>query len=183
MCEVTIGSAIGLGLQGAGIINNFIADRQTSRAYSTYQALQTQSTLTNYLQQTRAVNMRYAQEQEATGLEAEQIYLQNLKAKATAQASAASNGVEGISLDNLYRGYDRASAVSNYVAARNLHWKGLQYNEELESLRTQAISSINAQQPYQSNSASILISGLGGMLTSVANNYERKERLKYYRGK
>ena len=184
MCEVSTAiSALGMGLQGAGVISNYLADKQTSEAYSTYHALQTQSTLQNYMAQTRAINTRYAQEQEAAGLDAQQIYIQNLQAKATAQASAASSGVEGISLDNLYRGYDRATAISDYVSARNLHWKGLQYSEELESLRTQAISSINMQQMTEpSKGASILISGLGTMLSNYSAHGERKERLKFYRG-
>ena len=52
MCDVgTAISGIGLGLQGASVIGNFLSDRQTTSAYSDYQALQTQSTLNNYLQQ------------------------------------------------------------------------------------------------------------------------------------
>ncbi len=179
MCDVgTAISGIGLGLQGASVIGNYISDRQASSAYSDYQALQTQSTLNNYIQQTKAINTRYAQEQEATGLEVQQIYLKNLQAKATAQASAASSGVEGSTIENLFRGYDRASAVSNYVAAKNLQMKGMQYNEELESLRASAISSINLQQPYYSTGASTLLSGLGGMMSSYANYEERKDRIK-----
>ena len=184
MCEVgTAISAIGLGLQGASIIGSYISDKQTASAYSDYHALQTQSTLNNYIQQTKAINTRYSQEQEASGLEIQQIYLQNLQAKATAQASAASSGIEGTTIENLFRGYDRASAISNYVVARNLHMKGMQYNEELESLRASAISSINSQQPYYSTGASTLLSGFGGMMSSYANLEERKERLKFYRGK
>ncbi len=184
MCGVgTAISGIGLGLQGAGIIGKFLSDKQTASAYSEYQALQTQSTLTNYLQQTRAINTRYSQEQEASGLEAQQLYLQNLKAKATAQASAATSGIEGSTIENLFRGYDRATAISNYVSARNLHMQGLQYNEELESLRTQAISSINMQQRYTSTGASTLLSGIGGLMSSYADYEERKDRIKYYRGR
>lgn len=184
MCDVgTAISTIGLGLQGASVIKNYISDKQATSAYSDYQALQTQATISNYIQQTQAINTRYAQEQEASGLNVQQIYLKNLQAKATAQASAAASGVEGSTIDNLFRGYDRASAVSNYVAARNLQMQGMQYNDETESMRISAISSINMQQQYNSTGASTLLSGLGGMMTSYANYDERKERMEYYRGK
>lgn len=184
MCDVgTAISGIGLGLQGAGVIGNYISDKQTAAAYSEYQALQTQSTINNYIQQTKAINTRYAQEQEASGLEIQQLYIKNMQAKATAQASAASSGVTGSTIENLFRGYDRASAISNYVAARNLHFKGLQYNEELESLRATALSSINTQQQYYSTGASTLLSGLGGIMTSYSNLEERKLRIKYFGGK
>lgn len=183
MCDVgTAISSIGLGLQGAGAIGGFIADRRTASAYKEYQTLQTQAALTNYIQQTQAINTRYSQEQEASGLKAQQIYLENLKAQATAETSAASSGVEGSSIESLFRGYDRATAISNYVSARNLQWQGIQYNEELESLRTQALSTINMEQKYASAGASTLLSGIGGIMTNYSNLDLRRQQYNYYKG-
>lgn len=179
MCNI---GAIGLGIQGAGVVGNYIAEKQAEVQYSKYQTLQTQATLHNYIQQTKAMNNRYAEEQEAAALQNQQVYIQNLQSKATAEASAASSGVEGSTIDTLFQGYDRATAVSNYVAARNLQIKGLQYSDELEGLKAQAISAINLQQPYTGNPVSTLIGGLGGMLTSYSNMQYKQEQVKYYRG-
>ena len=172
MCNI---GAVGLGLQGIGMLSSYNAAKQEKAAYAEYQALSTQATLDNFIQQTRAINNRYIEESQATTAQKQEIYLQNLQAKASAQASAASSGIEGISLDNLFRGYDRATAVSNYTAAKNLQMKGLQYNDELDSLRVQAINSINLQQQYSGVSpASTLISGVGGLLTSYSREYKGK---------
>lgn len=172
MCNI---GAVGLGLQGVGLISQYNAAKKEQAAYAEYSTLSTQATLDNFIQQTRAINNRYIEETEATTAQKQEIYLQNLQAKATAQASAASSGIEGISLDELFRGYDRATAVSNYTAAKNLHWKGLQYNDELDGLRVQAINSINLQQQYSGASpSSTLLSGIGGLFTSYAREYKGK---------
>lgn len=172
MCNI---GAVGLGLQGLGVINSYTAAKKEQAAYAEYKTLSTQATLDNFIQQTRAINNRYIEETEATAAQKQEIYLQNLQAKATAEASAATSGIEGISIDNLFRGYDRATAVSNYTAAKNLHWKGLQYNDELDSLRVQAINSINLQQQYTGASpTSTLLSGIGGLFTSYAREYKGK---------
>lgn len=179
MCNV---GAIGLGIQGIGVLGNYIASKKEQTAYAEYQTLQTQATLTNYIQQVKSINNRYAEEQQATALEKQEIHIQNMKAKATAQASAASIGIEGITIDNLFKGYDRDSAVSDYVAAKNLEMKGLQYTDELEGMRVKAINAINLQQQYTGNPASTLIGGVGSLFTSYANYQSAKLRDDYYRG-
>lgn len=178
MCNV---GAIGLGISAAGIVSNYVSEQNTSASYSKYQALTTQATLTNYIQQTKAINNRYAEEQEATSAQKQQIYIQNLQAQATAEASAAGSGVTGSTIDTLFKGYDRATAVSNYTAARNLQLKGLQYSDELAGLKAQAISAINLEQPYIANSSSTLIGGLGGLLTGFSNMQLRQEQLDFYK--
>lgn len=180
MCNV---GAIGLGLQGVSVVGNYITSKKEQTAYAEYQTLQTQATLTNYIQQVKSINNRYIEEEQASALQKQELRIQNMKAKATAQASAASSGIEGITIENLFRGYERDSAVSDYVAAKNLEMKGLQYNDEIEGMRAKAISSINLQQPYTGNPASTLIGGLGGMLTSYANYQSRKTQDEYFRGK
>lgn len=172
MCNV---GAIGLGIQGAGVIGNYMAARQEKSAYSRYYSLQSQATLDNYIQQQRAIKNRYIEEEQATTAHKQEIYIENLQAKATAQASAATSGIEGISIENLFRGYDRATALSNYTAAKNLQMKGLQYNDELDSLRVQAINSINLQTQYTGASPmSTLLGGLGGLLSTYSREYKGK---------
>ena len=179
MCDF---GAIGLGIQGVGLIGNYIASNKEQAAYSKYQALQTQATLNNYIQQAKSINNRYAEEQQATAAQNQENYIQNLQRKATAQASAASSGIQGISIENLFKGYDRATAVSNYTAAKNLQMKGLQYNDELDGLRVQAISAINTQTQYTgATSASTLIGGIGGLLTSYSNMQLRQDQITYYK--
>lgn len=179
MCNI---GAIGLGLQGIGMIGNAYAQKQQTQAYSSYQQLQTQAALNNYIQQSKQLNLRYTQEQEADAEEREQIRIENMKTKATAQASAASSGVEGITIDNLFAGYERATAVSNYTHARNLQMLGLEYNNQLDAYRVQAINAINTQQQYTgASTASTLLSGVGGLFSSYASNKMKQEQLQYYK--
>lgn len=180
MCNI---SAIGLGISAGGLLSGYLGSRQEAKAYANYQKAQTQSALNNFIQQSRAVNTRYAQEQEAAANQSQEIYIQNLQRQATAQASAASSGVSGASLDTLFQGYDRATAVSNYTSARNLQMKGLQYSNELEGLRAQAISSINLQQQYTSSSSSSLISGIGGLLSDYSKTQNNKAQFNFWSGK
>lgn len=178
MCDPATASVVGLGIQGAGVLNNFFADKSASKAYKQYQQLSTQSTVDNFKQQNRQINNRYSEEQEAMALELQQMQIQNMQAKATAQASAASSGAYGSTIEGLFRGYDRANAVNNYIAEKNLRMKGLQYSDEIDGLRAQAISAINLQQPYTSQGSNILLGGLGNILTSYAQHDYRQEYLK-----
>ena len=177
MCNI---GAIGLGISAGGLISNYMAANKESKAYANYQSLQTQSALNNFIQQTQAMNTRYAQEQEAAANHTQEIYIENLQRKATAQASAASSGIAGLSLDSLFQGYDRATAVSNYTAARNLQMKGLQYSNELEGLRVQAINAINLQQQYTSTSSSSLIGGIGGLLSDYSKTQRSNAQFNFW---
>lgn len=167
MCDI---AAIGLGLQGLGVLGSAYSANQQQQAYENYQTLQSQAALNNYIQQSKQLNLRYAQEQEANAEERQQIQIENMKSKATAQASAASSGIEGITIDNLFAGYDRATAVSNYTHAKNLNMLGLEYDNQLDAYRTQALSSIYSIAPYSGASASTtLLSGVGGMFSGYAD--------------
>lgn len=178
MCDI---SAIGLGIGAIGTLANTFAAKQQSSAYANYQTLQTQAALNNYIQQSKQINLRYTQEQEANAEERQQIQIENMKAKATAQASAATSGIEGLSIDNLFAGYDRATAVSDYTHARNLQMLGLEYNNQLDTYRNQALSSIYSMQPYTGASAgSTLLSGIGGLMTTYANNKQEQKRMDFY---
>ena len=178
MCNL---SAIGLAIGAAGTVSNTISASQQANAYGEYQKLQSQSALNNYIQQSKQLNTRYAQEQEASAEERQQIQIENMKAKATAQASAASSGIEGITIDNLFAGYDRATAVSNYTHAKNLEMLGLEFNNQLDAYRNQALSTIYSMQPYSGASVgSTLLSGIGGLMTTYSTNKIEQERLNFY---
>lgn len=98
--------------------------------------------------------------------------IQNMQAKATAQASAAGSGITGSTIENLFHDYDRASAASNYVASRNLHLKGLQAVDEKEAAYIQAMNTINLQQQYSGGSMALsLFSGFGNALSTGVQNY------------
>jgi len=179
MCDI---SALGLAIGAAGMFTNTIGASQQAKAYANYQSLNAQAALSNYIQQTKQVNLRYTQEQEASAADAEKIRIENMKAKATAQASAASSGIDGITIDNLFAGYERANAVSDYTHARNLEILGLEYTNQMDTYRNQALSSIYSMQPYTGASAgSTLLSGVGGLMTTYANNKEQQARTEYYR--
>lgn len=181
MCDI---SAIGLGIGAIGTIANTFAANQQVKSYTNYQTLQSQAALNNYIQQSKQINQRYAQEQEANAEERQQIQIENMKAKATAQANAATSGIEGLSIDNLFVGYDRATAVSNYTHARNLQMLGLEYNNQLDTYRMQALSSIYSMQPYTGLTVgTTLLSGIGGLMTTYSNNKMQQAQMRFYRGK
>ena len=177
MCNALAGLGIGL----LGTISNSYAAYQQQKAYANYTALTSQAALNNYISQSKQLNLRYAQEQEASSQEAQQVQIENMKAKATAQASAASSGVEGLSIDMLFAGYDRATAVSNYVHGRNLEMLGYEYENQLDTYRIQALSTIYSIPSYSgASSSSILLSGLGGLLSTYSSSTMRSNIVNNY---
>lgn len=168
MCDI---AAIGLGLQGVSTVFSAIGSRKQEKAYANAQIANINSALGNFRTNVNLNNTRFSQEQEAAQEQAQQIYLKNLQQKATAQTSAAGSGVAGVSIDNLFRGYDRTTALSNFISERNLRNMGMQYDENYESLRTNAINSIYGTQSYTgANAGSTLLSGFGGILSSRASD-------------
>lgn len=176
-------SGIGLGLTAASTLGNYYASKQETANYEEYQKAQTQATLHNYIVNARSLNNRLAQEQEAANQKTQDTYIKNLQAKATAQASAAASGVEGSTIDNLFAGYDRANAITSYTAARNLHLKRLQYQDDLEGLRANAISSINMQQQYVDKSASVMWGGLGNLMSDYSKNRRAGAKFNFFSGR
>ena len=104
--------------------------------------------------------------------------MQNLQSKATAMTSAAGNGVEGTSLDSLFMGYDRATAINNYMSDRELRLKGLQLDDNVDALRMQAISSLYDITYQPDKTASTLLSGMGDLISTYANNYANTKTTK-----
>ena len=55
-----------VGISAGWLISIYMTASKEAKSYANYQSLQTQSALINFIQQTQAMNTRYAQEQEAT---------------------------------------------------------------------------------------------------------------------
>lgn len=173
--------AIQAGISLLSTSQSASAEKQQEQAYAEYQAKTRQAALENYRYQTRAIHNRYAEEQEASAYEAQQIYLQNMQAKATAQASAASSGISGSTIDNLFNDYDRAAAQGRFLAARNLQLKGYQMEDEIDAAWIQAQNTINLQQQYTGTGTSgVWLQGLGQGLSLFGNAYQENERFKFY---
>lgn len=181
MCNAGTGlnmiQSLVLGLQGTGIVTNAIAANQEAKAYNKYTQAQITSTMENQRYQLRTLKNKYNQETEVINQERQNVYLQNLQSRATAVTSAADNGVEGSSLDSLFLGYERATAVNNYLSDRELRNKGMQLEDDADSLRASALSSINSLQISTNKTASTLLSGLGTTVSKYSESYLRN---KYY---
>lgn len=171
------------GLQLTSAVGSTRADKKQQKAVEEYQSKQRAAAWENYRYQTRALQNRLAEEKEASSYEQQQIMIQNMQAKAAAQASSASNGIQGSTIDNLYKDYDRANAASEYIAKRNLYLKGLQTNDNMEAARIEALNVINGMQTYQSNTTSTLLSGIGNAFSAYGQAYLSEAQTKFYTGR
>jgi hypothetical protein len=164
-------AAIPAVLQLASSVIDGFSNKKQEKAVAEYQEKTRKAAMEQYRYQTRAINNRLAEEDEATDLQIEQNMLQNLQAQATAKASAAGGGITGSTIENLFHEYDKASAASNYVASRNLHLKGLQAADEKEAAYISAMNTINLQQQYTGGSMfSALLGGTGSAMTTWASS-------------
>jgi hypothetical protein len=165
-------AAIPAVLQLASSVMEGFSNKKQKKAYAEYQEKTRQAAMQQYRYQTRAINNRLAEEEEASDLQLEQTMIKNLQAKATASASAAGSGITGSTIDNLFKDYDRASAMNNYIASRNLHLKGLQAADEKEAAYIQAMNTINLQQQYTGGTFGMsLLSGIGNAAATYVQNY------------
>ena len=180
MCNI---GAVGLGLQGAGMVGSSIAgmiEDRTNREYSNYR---NQLINSNYARQTQQLNNSYAQEQLTNASQRQQAILRNMQLRASAQAKMASLGISGNTIDNLYRGYDRAMAMNDYLSARDLEMKGLAYNDKLGDLGYARLNTFNQysyqqKRNYQNRVSSTLFKGIRGLSDSMLNLYKANERMK-----
>lgn len=165
------------GIMAASAIGNSLSAKKQEKAYKQYQAQQQAAAWENYRYQRRAIHNRYAEEVESAQYQQQQIILENLKAQATAKASAASMGITGSTIDNLFKDYDRATAASNYVASRNLYLKKLQSWDEMDAAYIQAKNVGANMQPYTgANWFSALLNGAGTAMSAWASaDYQQKQ--------
>lgn len=165
------------GLMAASAIGNSLSAKKQEKAYKRYQQQQQAAAWENYRYQRRAIHNRYAEEVESAKYQQQELILQNLKSQATAKASAASMGITGSTIDNLFKDYDRATAASNYVASRNLYFKKLQSWDEMEAAYIQAKNVSANIQPYTgANWFAALLNGTGTAMSAWASaDYQQKQ--------
>lgn len=162
-------AAVGLGIMAAGAVAKGIGARKTAKAQAKASIASTNYTMANFANQANLNNTKYAQEVESANQQQQQVYLENLKQKATAQTSAAGNGVAGVSIDSLFKGYDRTTALSNFIGERNIRNMGLQYDANYEALRTNAMNSLyGVSTPTGESTGANLMTNIGGILQSSA---------------
>lgn len=170
------------GLMAASAIGNSLSAKKQEKAYKQYQAQQQAAAWENYRYQRRAIHNRYAEEVESAQYQQQQTIIQNLKAQATAKASAASMGITGSTIDNLFKDYDRATAASNYVASRNLYLKKLQSWDEMDAAYIQAKNVNNNIQPYTgANWFSVLLNGAGSAMSAYSSADYQQQQIKFYK--
>lgn len=177
-------AAIPAVIQLASSVMDGFSNKKQEKAYKAYQEKTRKAAMEQYRYQTRAINNRLAEEEEASDLQLEQTMIQNMQAKATAEASAAGNGITGSTIENLFHDYDRAEAANEYVASRNLHLKGLQAVDEKEAAYIQAMNTINLQQQYTGGDMwASLLGGAGTAMSTYTSGQVTQSQLKFYGGK
>ena len=155
-------------LSGIGSHN---AEKKQEEYYNWYKKENEKAVKEDLRNNIALTNLQYQQEIEASSLESQQAWLENEQAQATAEASALENGLGGNSLASLMQGYERASAVNDYVAAKNLEMKGMQVKQNIKSLEAKAQSAINLGVPFSASSMngfSMSGSVLGGIGSALS---------------
>lgn len=169
MCYVWIAMA---AVAAASAAVQIAGESEKERSYANSTIQSTKAQVSEWSTQVNQQNTRYAQEVEAAHQEAQQNYLTNLEQQATAQTSAAGSGVAGISIENLFKGYDQASTLSEYISERNIRNQGLQYNQDYNAIRLRARNSIKTQLPYQGQGTKWAITnGIISTAGSAASSY------------
>lgn len=155
-------------LSGIGSHN---AEKKQEEYYNWYKKENEKAVKEDLRNNIALTNLQYQQEIEASSLESQQAWLENEQAQATAEASALENGLGGNSLASLMQGYERANAVNDYVAAKNLEMKGMQVKQNIKSLEAKAQSAINLGVPFSASSMngfSMSGSVLGGIGSALS---------------
>lgn len=173
--------SLSAGLSLSSGVGNYFADRKAKKSYEDYVNKTREAARENFNYQVRALQNRFDQEKEASLYNLQNNQIANMKAKATAQASAASGGVSGSTLDNLFNDYDRAAAQSSYIAKRNLQLKGFQLIDNIDAARISALNTINNIQQYSSTGWGSLFSGLGNALTAYSSAQTTADQRRFYK--
>ena len=163
-------------------IGNYVADKKAEKEYTKYQNRQRAAAVANYKYQMQALQNRYGEEKDATAAEIQTNLIKNMQAKATAQASVASSGVSGSTIENLFADYDRAIALSTYTSKRNLQLKSLQINDNIDAARIEALNVINNMQTYNSTGWGGLFTAFGSAMQNYASMKTTLAQRQYYKG-
>jgi len=152
--------------------------RQQEEAYKKYKRENTKAVTEDLYNQIALAKLRYGQQEQAQAFQDQQLYLQILEAERTAENSASESGVSGNSIDSLLRGYERTSAINDFVSARNLKMQGYQLSQELKAMKAKAQSAINLGQPFDYSSivkpqvGAYLLSGINSGIEGFSAGYK-----------
>lgn len=129
-----------------------------------YRAKATQSAWEEFANNANLTELNRIQQEESINFDTQQAALDNQQKAATTEASALENGVSGNSLDSLLRGYERTTAINDYISVRNNDMLKAQTGEQIKELRAKAISYINTAYPF--DPTSIVQPSIGANLLS-----------------
>lgn len=158
--------------QIGGSIMNYQADKKLAESKQAfleqYRADAIKNAWEDFANNANLTELQNQQEQDSIRFEGQQAALSNKQAQATAEASALENGVSGNSIDSLSRGYERTTAINEFVSGENIHMKDAQKVQNLKELRTKALSYINTAYPF--DPTSIVKPSIGANIISGINN-------------
>lgn len=181
MDPLTISTIIGALTQVGGQVLSFTAQSEQAKKQKdfaeNYKNQVTKAAWEDFSNNANLATLKQDQQAESVNFDNQQSDLANRQAKATAEASALESGVSGNSIDSLLRGYDRATAINDYVSAKNIKYMGLQTKEEIKGLRARAINTINQAQIdpnsiIEPDLGANLLAGLNGAINGAASGYQ-----------
>ena len=146
MCEPMTIAVAGLALSAASTAASMEAQQQQAESQDAFnrqrQAVGTQRSLENYLNQTRQARSRQIQEREAAANEINEVYREARKRISTAQVAGAESGVAGGSLQDLLNNFQRQQLEFGTDVRRNLEFREDNIEDQLESVRIGAQANI-----------------------------------------
>lgn len=114
---------------------------------------------------------RELQEQEVNAQKQHLSLVEEAEKKATAQVSAASAGVSGLSVSNLVADIGRKAATNRNIAQRNWEMTAQQLRDEQEATITRAENRINSVSRPTSPSGLATAAGVGSALVGGARSF------------
>lgn len=120
------------------------------------------------------LTLRSMQEEDALRQKQRQSLIEEAQVSAETQASAASAGVSGISLDNLLSDVSRRAATNRETERENTRMTLMQIKEERKGVNAKGQSQINSVPKPTGLS---LVAGVGGAALSGASSYAKYSRM------
>lgn len=165
MCIAELGGLLG-GVLAARAQNRY----QTEAAEAQNRIVEENARIANqaYLDKASIANLRLQEENEAISNQLMQENLADRQGQAMTVAQAAETGARGLSLKSLLAGYDRNSAMNNYIAGRNMDMKYRQTQQEIKGYQSEAQGRINSVTPYVPSYQSVGAAVLQGVSQGIS---------------
>lgn len=168
MCAPMLGMVMGIG---QAVLSVASASAQHSAAMADYNAkaaVWRQNVVNSQAaarDEQRQIITRQLQEQEKTSQKIHVSFLEEAQKRSTAEVSAASAGVTGISVDNILNDITAKSALNRSYAERNYKYVAQDITEQLQGTYTKMMSRINSvERPVEPSSAPVAIAAAGAGL-------------------